>query len=165
MEMAWGTYWREFKLENGDKVWCFPHSNPNIRFDNGEPWPDYVFESDEVADPKPESEKEPDLKVSLIKDKEGERIGIALSILAKGNRWESVKTFCKVYGKWVPERKYWKVELKNLSEKSQKTFKNELIDLFNGEFNYQGSKNLLGDFSVSAEAYLDELIEKFKVQN
>lgn len=165
MEMAWGVYWREFKLENGDKVWCFPHNNPNIRFDNGEPWPDYDFEKDEVMDPEPEPTKESDLKVNLIKDKEGEKIGFAFSITAKGSRWESAKTFCKFYGTWVPDKKIWKVELSKLSKKSQATFKDELIKLFNGEFDYQGSKNLLADFSTHAEAYLDELIEKFKVQN
>lgn len=167
MEMAWGTYWREFKLENGDKVWCFPHSNPNIRFDNGEPWPDHVFEKDkdEVVESYPDPEREPDLKVNLLKDKEGKKTGFALSVLAKGHRWESAKTFCKVYGEWLPEKKYWKVELTKLSEKSQKTLKDQLVDLFNGEFNYQGSKNLLADFSSSAEVYLDELIDKFKLSS
>lgn len=164
MEMAWGTYWREFNLENGDKVWCFPHSNPNIRFDNGEPWPDYVFE-DDIYIEKPV--KSADIKISLLSNKETKKpTGFSFETIVKGdeNRWNACYYIGKRYGSWNADQKYWSMSIYNQDEVKIRAIIKILNELREGKGSgprISGDNGLLAEFTEKADDYLDKLLAKY----
>ena len=164
-----GGYWRQFKDELGIDCWAFPWEEPRLRCPGT--WDDWT-PGDSIEEEPPKKKREPNLKISLVCDKDNKPLSLAVIFISKKEKWDTMYGFCKKFGTWDAEKKRWLIKPESLNHRpgwhTSPRFQclDVLVDFLNDGFSDDaGRERIYAELTEKAREYLSSLKGEYYIEN